>query len=272
MQNHYQHIEKAIKYLNANFKQQPSLEDLSDEIALSPFHLQRVFQEWAGISPKKFIQFLSLQHAKSLLKQPGITLFEASYKTGLSGTGRLHDLFVTIERMTPGEYKKGGEGLTLKYGFYDSVFGRIRIVSTDKGICDVAFVEQDEKNDLMEKFPNARWVAEKRADHKRLLRFLNEGSTENIKLHLKGTEFQLKVWEALLKIPEGNVSTYGKIAAEIGNHSASRAVGTAIGSNNIAFIIPCHRVIQASGSLGGYRWGPVRKQAMLGREAARRDF
>lgn len=269
----YYRIATAIDYINANFKKQPSLDEIAAEINLSPFHFQKLFTEWAGVSPKKFLQFTTLNYAKSVLKKPEATLFDAVTATGLSGTGRLHDLFINIERMTPGEYKNGDENLRINYQFYDSTFGELLVGSTGKGVCYMMFIENENAGftDLQSRFPNAVFIKKSNEFQERSIAYFNNQltSTDKIKLHLKGTDFQLKVWEALLKIPFGGLSTYGTIATDLQNPSASRAVGTAIGSNPVAFLIPCHRIIQTSGNLGGYRWGTTRKQAIIGWEAAK---
>lgn len=271
----YQRIAEAINFLKLHFKEQPSLEEVAEKVHLSPFHFQRLFTEWAGTSPKKFLQYISVEHAKKILVQNQATLFEAAHETGLSGTGRLHDLFVSIEGMTPAEYKNGGKSLSISYSFADSPFGNILVASTLKGICYMAFSEmpQEALQVLQSHFPNAELKARRDPMQENALSiFSNDwNKLPQIKLHLKGTEFQLKVWEALLKIPAGQLSTYGTIAAHIEKPKASRAVGTAIGSNPVAFLIPCHRVIQSSGIFGGYMWGSTRKTAMIGWEAAQSD-
>lgn len=268
----YSRVAQAINYLHRNFKSQPSLEEVAENIHLSPSHFQRLFTEWAGTSPKKFLQYISLEHAKCLLKDDQPTLFDAAHETGLSGTGRLHDLFVNIEGMTPAEYKNGGKALLINYSWESSPFGNLLVGSTGRGICYMAFAEEQEKGmqEMVNKFPQATF--EDRQDmfqQEALSIFKGDWSQmDRIKLHLKGTPFQLKVWEALLKIPSGKLTTYGSIAKAVGSPHASRAVGTAIGSNPIAFLIPCHRVIQSSGAFGGYRWGIGRKTAMIGWESA----
>ena len=268
----YQRIAEAIAFIQANFKRQPSLEEIAEQVHLSPFYFQRMFSDWAGVSPKKFMQFLSVEYAKQLLQDREATLFEAAQQTGLSGTGRLHDLFVKIEGMTPGEYKNGGENLQINYSFAESPFGEIIVASTSKGICHLAFfIDQEEgENTMKARFPNAsyhQWVDS--IQQEALFIFQHDWTKLNqIKLHLHGTAFQLKVWDALLKIPMGNLTTYGSIAGEIEKPKASRAIGTAIGSNPVAFLIPCHRVIQSSGKIGGYMWGNTRKSAIIGWEAA----
>jgi AraC family transcriptional regulator of adaptative response/methylated-DNA-[protein]-cysteine methyltransferase len=269
----YERIADAITYINTNFKQQPTLEQIAEAVHLSPFHFQKMFTDWAGVSPKKFLQYISLGYAKDLLKNKQATLFDAAYETGLSGTGRLHDLFVNIEGMTPGEYKNGGENLQINYSFAESPFGNILIASTVKGICYMAFFDDEAQviKDLTSHFPNAHYRQRTDlAQQNALYIFTHDWNKLNeIKLHLKGTDFQLKVWEVLLRIPMGGLSTYGEIANAIQNPKASRAVGSAIGSNPVSFLIPCHRVIQATGAIGGYMWGPVRKSAIIGWEAAK---
>ena len=271
----YQRIADAIGYINDHFKEQPTLEEVASHVHLSPFHFQRLFSEWAGTTPKKFLQFISLEHAKQLLTEQKATLFDTAFDIGLSGTGRLHDLFISMEGMTPAEYKNGGSNLTVRYSFAETPFGRLIVASTDKGICYMAFDKDDEEalNNLRLRFPNALFTQQQdRMQQNALSIFQNDRSRlPEIKLHLKGTPFQMKVWEALLTIPMGSLSTYGQIAAQAGNPGASRAVGTAIGSNPVAYLIPCHRVIQSTGQIGGYRWGSTRKSAMIGWECVRRE-
>ena len=272
-QINYRRIAEAIDYIKENFKEQPSLDDIASAVRLSPFHFQRLFTDWAGVSPKKFMQYLSVEYAKHLLKNEQSTLLDAAYETGLSGTGRLHDLFVNIEGMTPGEFKNGGQGLAINYCFAESPFGKIMVASTAKGICHMFFEdnEKDALSTLMLRFPGARYhQMGDQFQQDALFVFQNDWTQlEQIKLHLVGTPFQLNVWKSLLSIPLGDLSTYGAIAQAIGKPKASRAVGTAIGSNPVAFLIPCHRVIQASGNMGGYRWGETRKSAMIAWEAAK---
>jgi len=269
----YQRIAKAIEYIQSNFKLQPNLDEVAEKVNLSPAHFQKIFTDWAGTSPKKFLQFISLEHAKNLLKEEKASLFDAALETGLSSTSRLHDLFVNIEGMSPAEYKNGGKNLRINYNFSESPFGKIITASTEKGICYMAFEENKENalRDLYHKFPNASFFEkEDELQHNALSIFNKDWSKLNtIKLHLKGTDFQLKVWESLLKIPLGKLSTYGNLANEIGSPKASRAVGTAIGSNPVAFLIPCHRVIQSSGKIGGYMWGSDRKRLIIGWESAK---
>lgn len=268
----YNRIAEAIDYIKANFKEQPNLDEVAEKVHLSPFHFQRLFSDWAGTSPKKFLQYTSLEHAKKLLKENQATISETAYETGLSGTSRLHDLFVNIEGMTPAEYKNGGKNLEINYSFAESPFGNIIVASTQNGVCFMAFAEDETIgfHDLKNKFPNATFSKKlDLAQQNALFIFQNDWSKlSEIKLHLKGTDFQLKVWETLLKIPMGQLSTYGTIANQIQKPNASRAVGTAIGSNPVAFLIPCHRVIQSSGIFGGYMWGNTRKTAIIGWEGA----
>lgn len=270
----YNRIAQAIEYIQTHFKSQPNLDEVAEKIHLSPSHFQRLFTDWAGVSPKKFLQYISVENAKNILKKDNrATLFDTAFETGLSSTSRLHDLFVNIEGMTPAEYKNGGQNLTIYYDFEESPFGSLIVASTSKGVCYMAFDEDNEKalNDLKAKFPNA--VFQQQSDELQqnaLSIFRNDWSRlEQVKLHLKGTDFQLKVWESLLKIPLGKLSTYGELANEIGNPNASRAVGTAIGSNPVAFLIPCHRIIQSTGTFGGYMWNPIRKTAIIGWEQAK---
>ncbi len=272
-QLNYNRIAAAIEYIRQNFKEQPNLDEVAEKINLSPFHFQRLFSEWAGVSPKNFLQYISVAHARYMLKNKEVTLFDVAFETGLSGTGRLHDLFIKIDGMTPGEYKNGGENLCINYSYAESPFGNILVASTTKGICYMAFAEDEQIawSDLQQLFPNAHFKQMVDLIQQQALYIFNKDWQQlpEIKLHLKGTGFQLKVWETLLKIPIGQLSTYGNIATTIEKPTASRAVGTAIGSNPVAFLIPCHRVIQSTGLLGGYMWGPTRKAAIIGWEAAK---
>jgi AraC family transcriptional regulator of adaptative response/methylated-DNA-[protein]-cysteine methyltransferase len=268
----FNRIAEAISYIKANFKTQPGLEEIAEQVNLSPFHFQRLFSEWAGTTPKRFLQYISIGYAKEMLKE-NQSLFDTALETGLSGTSRLHDLFVNIEGMTPGEYKNGGENLHINYSFAESPFGNIIVASTIKGICHIAFYDDENLalTNLQRSFPAANYqqILDKEQQNA-LYIFSHDWSKLNqIKLHLKGTDFQLKVWEALLKIPMGKLATYGNIAKQLQNPNASRAVGTAIGDNPVAFLIPCHRIIQSSGALGGYHWGVDRKTAIIGWEAAK---
>lgn len=271
----YNRIAQAIDYIKTHFKEQPNLDEVAEKVHLSTFHFQRLFSEWAGTSPKKFLQYISIEYAKKILKEKQATLFETAEEVGLSGTSRLHDLFVNIEGMTPAEYKNGEKNLSINYSFSESLFGNIIVASTSRGICYMSFFEEEQAalSLLKSHFPNSKFNnSVDEFQQNALVVFQNDWSKLNtIKLHLKGTEFQLKVWETLLKIPMGHLSTYGTIASEIKKPKSARAVGTAIGSNPIAFLIPCHRVIQATGNLGGYMWGNTRKTAIIGWEAAIRN-
>jgi AraC family transcriptional regulator of adaptative response/methylated-DNA-[protein]-cysteine methyltransferase len=269
----YTRIATAIDYIRSNFKQQPDLDEVAEKVHVSPFHFQRLFREWAGVSPKKFLQYLSIEHAKAMLKEKSTSLSDAAYETGLSGTGRLHDLFTTIEGMTPGEYKNGGETLSINYSFAESPFGDVIVASTSKGICHLAFADDREGalTDLGDRFPNAAYNQGHDPIQAAALSVFSKDWTRlsEIKLHVKGTPFQLKVWEALLRIPPGGLATYSSLSGKIGHPGASRAVGSAVGANPIAFLIPCHRVILSTGETGQYHWGSTRKTALIGWEAAR---
>jgi AraC family transcriptional regulator of adaptative response/methylated-DNA-[protein]-cysteine methyltransferase len=277
-QINFDRIAEAIDYIRDNFQSQPNLESVAERIHLSPYHFQRLFTDWAGVSPKKFLQFISVEHAKEVLRDQRSTVFDAAYETGLSGTGRLHDLFVSIEGMTPGEFRNGGAELEINYSFAESPFGALLVASTAKGICYMAFVDQTSPTgepaafaDLRSRFPNARFHQMTDLIQQNALYIFTKDWNRlgEIKLHLKGTDFQLKVWETLLKIPMGGLSTYKDIAGRMGNDKASRAVGSAVGDNPVAFLIPCHRVIQSTGIIGQYHWGATRKTAMIGWEAAK---
>lgn len=271
-QINYERIAGAIDYIIRHYKTQPELEEVAAAVHMSPFHFQKVFHEWAGTTPKKFLQYISIQRAKEVLKGPAMRLTDATEEAGLSGTGRLHDLFMRIEGMTPAEYRDGGRLLHIHYSFAESPFGNILVASTAKGICYLAFHSSEAEGlaELSLRFPNA--IKESKLDmlqQQALFIFQKDWSRlSEIKLHLKGTPFQLKVWEALLRIPVGALATYGQVAGYIDQPKASRAVGTAVGDNPVAFLIPCHRVIQSTGVFGNYHWGAQRKTAMIGWEAA----
>jgi len=271
----YERIAKAINLICENYTNQPSLETLAESVHMSPYHFQKVFTEWAGVSLKKFVQYLSLTHAKVLLKEKQSSLFDSAHSVGLSSTSRLHDLFINFEAMSPAEYKLGGKGLSIDYSYQETPFGQVLVASTDKGICQVLFKADnyDVEARLQSEFPNAHILQKTDTWHLLLTSIFARDHTDipRLNLHLRGTPFQLKVWEALLKIPRGSLSTYGTIAKEIGQEKASRAVGTAISNNPIAYLIPCHRVIQASGAIGQYEWGKTRKAAIIGWEGARND-
>ncbi len=271
----YKRIAKAIRFIQDNFQEQPSLDAIAEQVNVSPYHFQRMFTEWAGMSPKRFLQYLSLEHAKKLLVKEHLPLLETAYETGFSSPSRMHDLFVNIEGMTPAEYRNGGKLLTINFSFAESPFGSMIVASTAKGVCYMAFEEDEDNalNGLRNKFPNAELVRKLDLLQQNALFIFqqDQGRLSQIKLHLKGTDFQLKVWESLLKIPMGRLSSYGRIAAEIKQPQALRAVGTAIGSNPVAYLIPCHRVIRSTGFLGDYMWGTERKAAIIGWESARME-
>lgn len=269
----YQRVEQAIRFIRENFREQPDLDEIARQIHLSPFHFQRLFKDWAGVSPKKFLQYTSIEYAKKLLAEQE-TLANVSFETGLSGTSRLHDLFIQIEGMTPGEYKDAGKDLHIHYSRAETLFGNILIASTPRGICYLSFMgnlTDDPESEILLRFPAA--TLEQKTDllQQQALKMFRDDwlDLSRIKLHLKGTPFQIKVWNALLQIPQGALKSYQQIAGEIGDPKASRAVGTAIGSNPVAYLIPCHRVITSSGQMGGYHWGIDRKSAIIGWEAAR---
>jgi AraC family transcriptional regulator of adaptative response/methylated-DNA-[protein]-cysteine methyltransferase len=273
----YARIEKAIRYLDEHRSAHPSLASVATHVGLSESHFQRMFTRWAGVSPKRFLQHQTAQLAKRLLREQR-SLLSASYEAGLSGPARLHDLIVNSEAMTPGEFQREGAGLIIRYGFHPSPFGECLIAVTPRGVCHLAFIHPVSRgaalDQLRRNWPRANFVPEQNATRGVVAKaFPAPGSREQptLSLHVKGTNFQLKVWEALLRVPDGSVTTYGRIAAAIGDPGASRAVGTAVGSNPISYLIPCHRVIRATGELGGYAWGPARKRVMLALESMRAD-
>jgi AraC family transcriptional regulator of adaptative response/methylated-DNA-[protein]-cysteine methyltransferase len=267
----YLRIEQAITYLENHYKDQPSLEEVAANIGLSEYHFQRLFTRWAGVSPKRFLQFLTKEGAKELLNRSE-NLLDTTYQVGLSSLGRLHDLFVTTEAVTPGEYKSRGEGVTIRYGIHLTPFGKCLIGLTERGICHLGFVqtsEGDAIDNLVADWKEARMIEDYRSTASLVGPIFDLRYNTRIKpltLHLRGTNFQLKVWEALLAIPAGSVTTYEGIASRIGKPNAARAVGTAVGHNPIAVLIPCHRVIRKVGEFGNYRYGELRKKALLARE------
>ena len=266
----FRRIEQAINYIRTHFKEQPSLDDVAAAVNLSPYHFHRLFTKWAGVSPKKFLQYTTIEYAKAQLKEQK-SLFDVTINSGLSGTSRLHDLFVTIEAMTPGKYKNQGKHLTIYYSYPETIFGPACIASTNKGICYLAFGDTATAyKELVELFPRANFIHQEQEIHKQAIAFLQNPThiLTPLQLHIKGTPFQLKVWNALLNIPLGKLTTYGNISKHLNNPKAHRAVGTAVGSNPVSYIIPCHRVIRSSGELGGYHWGLDLKVAMIGWEAA----
>jgi len=264
---------RAIRFLSARYLDQPSLEDAASAVGLSPFHFQRLFTRYVGVSPKNFVGHLTLDHAKADLAD-GKNILEASLDAGLSGPSRLHDLCLKIEAMTPGEYSKGGAGVDIDYGFHPCPFGIALVMATPKGVCGLAFGDEGEEKktfaDMSARWPRANYreAPERTAKIAQQIFDAPPGNNE-LSIHLLGTPWQVKVWEALLAIPEGKVSSYRAIAGEVGNSGASRAVGTAVGRNPVAWLIPCHRVLGSDGAMHGYHWGVERKRAMLAVEAAR---
>lgn len=267
----YERIEQAIQYLEEHFREQPSLQQVAASLGLSEFHFQRIFTRWAGVSPKRFLQFLTKEGAKDLLSRSE-NLLDTTHQIGLSSLGRLHDLFVTTEAVTPGEYKTRGEGVTIRYAIHLTPFGKCLIGLTERGICHLGFVEGSEGDavdGLVSEWKEARMIEDYRATAALVEPIFDLRYSTRIKplnLHLRGTNFQLKVWEALLQIPSGAVTTYEGLAQRIGQPNASRAVGSAVGHNPIAVLIPCHRVIRKVGDFGNYRYGASRKKALLARE------
>lgn len=269
----YLRIEQAIQYLDNHYKDQPSLEEVAASIGLSEFHFQRLFTRWAGVSPKRFLQFVTKENAKDLLDQAE-NLLDATHQVGLSSLGRLHDLFVSTEAVSPGEYKSRGAGVTIRYGLHPTPFGKCLIGVTERGICHLSFVqtsEGDAIDALVADWAQARMIEDQRSTAPLVAPIfdLSQRGQKPLHLYLRGTNFQLKVWEALLNVPAGAVTTYEQVAAQIGKPGALRAVGTAVGHNPVAVLIPCHRVIRKMGEFGNYRYGTTRKKALLGWEAAR---
>ena len=275
----YARVEAAIRYLADNYLDQPGLAEMASAAGLSEAHFQKMFTRWAGLSPKRFIQYLTLEHAKQAL-QDSQSVLDVSFDVGLSGPGRLHDLFVACEAMTPGEYKAMGGGLEIIYGFAPSPFGECLVGETDRGVCGISFVDGDQQaalDDLKGRWPGAQFSR----DDARATRTASQvyavygGGKSNIsdknslRLILKGTNFQLRVWEALMRIPSGCVTSYDNLAKRVGKPGAARAVAGAVARNPLGPIVPCHRVIRSTGAITGYYWGPDRKRAILGWEAAR---
>jgi AraC family transcriptional regulator of adaptative response/methylated-DNA-[protein]-cysteine methyltransferase len=267
---------RAIRYLSERYQDQPDLEEAASVAGLSPYHFQRLFTRHVGVSPKAFVAHLTLGHAKADLAQ-GASVLNAALDAGLSGPSRLHDLCLKIEAMTPGDYARGGEGLVIEYGFHDCPFGIALIMATEKGVCGMAFGDEGEEDDMLtdmqRRWPKARYreAVSRTAPITRKIFAADAKKAEEIKLHLLGTPWQIKVWQALLEIPSGTVTTYRNVASQVCTPKASRAVGAAVGRNPISLLIPCHRVLGTDGALHGYHWGLPRKRAMLAVEAARRD-
>ena len=272
MQDDYQRIAQAIHFLKRAAPEQPSLEEAAAQVGLSPYHFQRLFRRFAGVSPKRFLQHLTTEHAKQLLQQ-STSILDTSFSVGLSGPGRLHDLLVTVEAVTPGEYKSGGTNLQIEYAFHPTPFGECFIAVTERGICRLEFIDSVKETMTVQRLRKA-WpkalLKEETVKTEKIIQQIFSSSHNPAKkpllLLLEGTNFQLKVWQALLKIPQGCVASYGYLAEKLGQPNASRAVGTAIGNNPISYLIPCHRVLRGDGGIGGYRWGIDRKMAILGKE------
>lgn len=269
----YKRIEKAILYLEKNAHRQPDLKEVARAVNLSEYHFQRLFRRWAGISPKRFLQFLTLERVKALMKGSG-NLLDITYQAGLSSAGRLHDLFVNVEAVTPGEFRRRGENLKIRYGFYPSPFGECLVAVSDRGITNLAFVQPESRatmvRNLKTQWKRADVTQDSTATRPYVEKIFGPGpSGSKTDLFVKGTNFQIKVWRALLRIPRGAVISYEGMARQIGMPKAVRAVASAVANNPIAFLIPCHRVILKSGAFGGYRWSGTRKKAILAWEASR---
>jgi AraC family transcriptional regulator of adaptative response/methylated-DNA-[protein]-cysteine methyltransferase len=269
----YDLVKHTLAFISENWRDQPSLDTLADQAGLSPTHLQRLFTRWAGLSPKAFLQAVTLDHARGLLRDSA-SILDASYELGLSGPGRLHDLFVTHEGMSPGIYKAHGRGLNIQYGFHDCPFGRALILITSEGLAGLAFADHGKEKsalaDMTARWPEATYVENRQATAayaKRIFESERWKPDQPLKIVFIGSDFEIRVWETLLRIPFGKASTYSDIASHIGKPKAARAVGSAVGKNPISFVVPCHRVLEKSGGLGGYHWGLTRKRAILGWEA-----
>jgi AraC family transcriptional regulator of adaptative response/methylated-DNA-[protein]-cysteine methyltransferase len=273
----YRTVSDVIALLTEDYQAQPSLEAIARKIGQDPTELQKTFTRWAGLSPKAFLQAVTIDHAKRLLREENLPLLETSYELGLSSPGRLHDLFVTHEAMSPGEWKTGGASLEIRYGFHDSLFGRALVMITDRGLCGLAFADDETAEpgalrDMTDRWPGARYVQDVEATRPYAQRIFDPtrwNPYEPLRVVMIGTDFQIRVWEQLLEIPIGRLCTYSDLANRIGAPKASRAVGAAVGRNPVSFVVPCHRAIGKSGALTGYHWGLTRKRAMLGWEAAK---
>ncbi|WP_340159538.1 bifunctional helix-turn-helix domain-containing protein/methylated-DNA--[protein]-cysteine S-methyltransferase [uncultured Hoeflea sp.] len=269
----YDLVRKTIERISLDFRAQPSLEEIASDIGVAPGRLQKTFSRWAGLTPKAFLQAVTLDHARRLLGHEGLPLLDASYELGLSGPGRLHDLFVTHEAMSPGDFKSGGAGLEIRYGYHPSPFGIALVMATERGLCGLAFADPGEEaaalEDMGRRWPGAVLRADQEATAGYVERVFSPAqwrADQPLRIVMIGTDFQVRVWEALLRIPLGSAKTYSDVATEIGKPSASRAVGAAVGRNPISFVVPCHRALGKSGALTGYHWGITRKRAMLGWE------
>lgn len=269
----YEIVRRVVEKISLDYRDQPSLEELAADVGETPTSLQKLFTRWAGLSPKAFLQAVTLDHARRLLDE-GMPLLEASFELGMSGPGRLHDLFVTHEAISPGEYKARGEGLVIRYGYHVSPFGIALVMVTDRGLAGLAFAdaggEKEAFEDMSRRWPGATYVEDLAATMPYAGRVFEPArwrAEEPLRIVLIGTDFQVRVWEALMKIPMGRARAYSDIAAEIGKPKASRAVGAAVGANPLSFVVPCHRAVGKSGALTGYHWGLTRKRAILGWEA-----
>jgi len=272
----YETVRQVIEMLTLDYQRQPSLEVIAERLRQSPTQLQKTFTRWAGLSPKAFLQAVTLDHAKRLLGHEEMPLLETSLELGLSGPGRLHDLFVTHEAMSPGEWKARGAGLTIRYGYHPSPFGLALVMTTDRGLAGLAFADPGGEvacfDDMAQRWPNAHYVEDVEATASYAARVFDPerwSAEEPLRVVLIGSDFQIRVWESLLEIPLGRAVTYSDIARKIGQPTASRAVGAAVGRNPISFVVPCHRALGKSGALTGYHWGLTRKRAMLGWEAGK---
>ena len=271
----YEIVKRAIAYTTENYRAQPQVEAIAHAAGTDPRHLNELFRRWCGLSPNVFLQSVTLDHARKILRESS-NILDASYELGLSGPGRLHDLFVTHEAMSPGEWKTGGEGLEIHYGFHPSPFGSALILATARGLCGLAFAdiggERAALDDMKSRWPNARYIEDSARTVPYAQRIFDSGRWQPdtpLRVVLIGTDFEVRVWETLLKIPMGRATTYSDIARKLARPKAARAVGAAVGKNPISFVVPCHRVVGKSGALTGYHWGLTRKRAMLGWEAAK---
>ena len=268
----YRRVEKAILFLQEHRREKPGLNEIARFVNLSEYHFQRLFKRWAGISPKRFLQLLTLEHAKEAIRRGG-SLLDAAYDMGLSGPGRLHDLFVAADAVTPDEFRTQGMRLEIRYGLHPSPFGPCLIAVTGRGICHLAFLREGEQHAeiarLKRQWRNAGIIEDRRLTGRLIEKIFAPGPQAALPLHVAGTNFQVKVWQALLEIPRGAVVSYEDIARRMGKPGAARAVATAVASNPVAFLIPCHRVIRKTGAVSGYRWGSSRKQAILAWEGAK---
>ncbi len=271
----YEYVRRAIAFISGHWLDHPSTEEIAEAVGVSATYLHHLFRRWAGLTPKAFMQAITLDHARQLLRNSN-TVLDTAYEVGLSGPGRLHDLFVIHEAMTPGEYRQGGEGITIRYAWHLSPFGQALVMVTDRGLCGLAFADEGEEvamlEDMTRRWPRASYLEDREVTGVIAARIFDPAGwhrEQPLRVVLIGTDFEVRVWETLLRIPLGRASTYSDIAGHIGKPKAARAVGAAIGKNPISFVVPCHRVLGRSGALTGYHWGLTRKQAMLGWEAGK---